>query len=232
MSAVQSEIRVSVVEDDVAFLEELVAAIEEAPDMRMVETANSVEQARRILEGTSVDVLVVDLGLPDGSGLDVIKRAHEAWPECALVVSTVFADERHVIQSIEAGASGYLLKNSTAKRLAEDIRSLHEGGSPISPLIARYVLDRFRRDVAPVGALAKTSAPESDEKNGAKLSARELEVLRFLTKGFTYDEIAALMKISRYTVMNFVRRIYGKLEARSKVEAINEARSQGLLDNI
>lgn len=229
-------IRVAIVEDDASFLQDLVAVIEEAPDMQLVGTANGVAQGRLMLKGPSADVLVVDLGLPDGSGIEVIREAQRLWPDCALVVSTAFGDEGHVIKSIEAGARGYLLKSSVPNRLAEDLRFLHQGGSPISPMIARYVLARFRQTTLPTEAPSPeapaTESPESeaDEKNSAKLSARELEVLRYITKGFTYDETAALMKISRYTVMSFVRRVYGKLEVRSKVEAINEARSQGLLD--
>lgn len=222
----QLVIRVAVVEDDVVFLSDLVSAIKAAPDMRLASTASTVEEARRILEGPEVDVLVADLGLPDGSGIEIIRAAHQAWPRCAIMVATAFADELHVIQSIEAGASGYLLKDSSSSKLAEDIRSLHGGGSPISPMIARYVLARFRQ----VNAAVDVPESKLNDEGRTILSARELEVLRLITKGFTYDEIARLMKVSRNTVMTFVRRIYTKLEVKSKVEAIHEARSQGLLE--
>lgn len=232
-------IRVSIVEDDVAFQQELATAIEAAPDMQLLWTAGSVGEARRSMAGEAADVLVVDLGLPDGSGLEVITHAHESWPGCAVVVATVFGDEMHVVESIEAGASGYLLKNNygTSARLTDDIRSLNDGGSPISPMIARYVLSRFRqgtkRETSQIPAdTGNGGAVRTADEGGVKLSARELEVLRLITKGFTYDEVGQLMKISRYTVMNFVRRIYGKLEVHSKIEAIHEARSQGLLDNV
>jgi DNA-binding NarL/FixJ family response regulator len=209
-----------------------------APDLYLLGTASTVKDARQLIEGEVPDVMVVDIGLPDGSGLDVIRMAHEAWPRCAIAVATTFADEQHVIRSIEAGASGYLLKNNygTQVRLAEDIRFLHDGGSPMSPMIARYVLARFRdetkgSEVAATVPVAPIVASKPNIDGGAMLSARELEVLRYITKGFTYEEISKLMSISRYTVMNFVRRIYGKLQVRSKIEAIDEARSRGWLNS-
>lgn len=225
LSTDSSLIHVALVEDDVNFLNDFTAAIEAAPDMRLVGTANTLSQAMQILKQTPAHVLVVDLGLPDGCGIEAIRVAHENWPECAIMVSTTFADEMHVIQSIEAGASGYLLKDSSQEKLIEQIRSLCAGGSPISPLIARQILVRFRRN-------DKTAMHTTEHRAAAVysvLSERELEVLNLITKGFTYDEIAKIMQISRNTVMTFVRRIYTKLEVNSRTEAINEARSQGLL---
>lgn len=222
---IPARIRVFVVDDDVVFLRHLVAAIEGASDMLLSGVANTQAQALTAITAQPADVLVVDLGLPDGSGVEVIRAAHRAWPSCAIMVSTTFADEAHVINSIEAGATGYLLKDSSSQRLTEDIRTIHAGGSPISPMIARYVLQRFRQgeSSAPVPTLESPHAAPS-------LSPRELEVLGLITKGFTYEEIAGLLKVSRNTVMTFVRRIYTKLEVKSKVEAIDEARHQGLLN--
>lgn len=212
------------VEDDVAFQDAFRAAVGAAPDLSVIGVAATVAQARVMLEGPAADVLVVDLGLPDGSGIDVIREAHARWPDCAIMVSTTFADERHVIASIEAGASGYLLKDSALPAIPEDIRVLHGGGSPISPRIARQVLMRFRPDEKPVDeatAAAKAAAPS--------LSEREQETLQLITRGFSFDEIAELMNVSRNTVLTFVRRIYTKLEVRSKTEAVFEARAHGLL---
>jgi len=221
------QIRIAVVDDDGSFLHDLGKAIEAAPDMELANTANTLTQALQFLDGPAADVLLVDLGLPDGSGIEAIYKARRRWPGCPIMVSTTFADELHIIQSIEAGASGYLLKDSSQHKLAEDIRSLHAGGSPISPLIARQVLLRFRQ--------SSNAFPPPPQENSANappaLSARELEVLGLITKGFTYDEIGVLLKVSRNTVMTFVRRIYGKLKVKSKVEAIQEAQQRGLLGN-
>ncbi|HEX7848691.1 MAG TPA: response regulator transcription factor [Sphingomonas sp.] len=213
-------LRVALVEDDLSFQDSFAAAIAAAGDMVLAGTAHNVAQAAKLLEGEPLDILVVDLGLPDGSGIDVIRAAHIAWPACGIMVSTTFADDRHVIPSIEAGATGYLLKDSSAQTMAEEIRCLHSGGSPISPRIARQILVRFR---------PLEPQPETVEPLAVPLSPREREALQLITKGFSYDEIAELMSVSRNTVMTFVRRIYQKLEVRSKAEAIFEARSHGIL---
>lgn len=225
-----SLIRVAQVEDDVDFQHALCDALESAPDMALAWVAATRMQGLQALEGDPVEVLLVDLGLPDGSGIDIIRAAHTRWPDCNIMVSTVFGDELHVMKSLEAGAAGYLLKDSAPQGLLAEIRSLHEGGSPISPLIARQILLRFRRhDPPPASKLLRPE--QSGVKSHVALSAREQQVLEFITKGFTSLEIAGLMLISRHTVQTFVRRIYSKLEVNSKAEAIFEARHQGLLND-
>jgi DNA-binding NarL/FixJ family response regulator len=139
-------IRVALVEDDVNFQNALTAAINDAADMTLLSVAGTRELGLKMLNEVQADVLLVDLGLPDGSGIDVIRAAHARWPDCNIMVSTTFGDEMHVMQSLEAGASGYLLKDSAHKNMLDEIRSLHGGGSPISPLIARQILMRFRHD--------------------------------------------------------------------------------------
>jgi DNA-binding NarL/FixJ family response regulator len=221
-----SPIQVALVEDDVNFQNALMAAIETAPDMTLLGVASTRSQGLQMLDKAQADVLLVDLGLPDGSGIDVVRAAHVRWPACNIMVSTAFGDEAHVMQSLEAGASGYLLKDSTPERLVSEIRSLHAGGSPISPLIARQILIRFR----PEEHSAPAPAGRNDTRiHAAALSSREQEVLEFITKGFTSNEIAALMSVSHHTVLTYVRRIYAKLEVKSRTEAIYEARNLGLL---
>lgn len=219
-----SQIRVALVEDDVNFQNALIDAIGAAPDMMLQSVAGTRALGLQVLDQIQADVLLVDLGLPDGSGIDVIRAAHAKWPGCNIMVSTTFGDELHVMQSLEAGASGYLLKDSAPERMVFEIRSLYSGGSPISPLIARQILMRFRQD----NKLATASGEPASDKRAA-LSAREQEVLEYITKGYTSDEIATLMSVSRHTVLTYVRRIYAKLEVNSKTEAIYEARNQGLL---
>lgn len=228
-STLPQPIRVAIVEDDMDFLQALMQTVHEEPDLQLAGTASTRAAGLDLLQGPAADILIVDLGLPDGSGIDVIRAAATQWPDCGTMVSTTFGDEAHVIRSIEAGAAGYLLKHREPARLAAEIRSLHSGGSPISPLIARHVLTRFWQAKAP--AAPASSAPRSEEGEAklTSLSAREQEVLELITKGFTADEIAQLMQVSRYTVLTFVRRIYKKLNVRSKAEAIYEAHAQGLL---
>ena len=251
-STVPRCIRVAIVEDDMDFLNALAATIDAADDMVLAVTASTRKDGLLIFEREAVDVLVVDLGLPDGSGIDIIQSASQCWPDCAVMVSTNFGDESHVMRSIEAGAAGYLLKHAEPASLASEIRSIHEGGSPISPLIARQMLMRFRHaKPAPVVSVSHSainsatnsvasglpSPSRNAQGDGAQgsvaapisLSQREQEVLELITKGFTADEIARLMQVSHHTVLTFIRRIYRKLNVKSKAEAIYEARAQGLL---
>lgn len=222
----RSPMHVALVEDDVHFRDAFAAAVEASVDLSLVYVACRRDEGLAMLQGAPADVLVVDLGLPDGSGIDVIHAAYHLWPECGVMVSTVFGDESHVMQSIEAGAAGYLLKDSAPANMMDEIRSLNSGGSPISPLIARQVLMRFRRRLSLPAGSAADIATEGDV---AALSTREKQVLDLITKGFTANEIAELMKVSRHTVLTFVRRIYRKLKVTSRAEAIYEARNQGLL---
>ncbi|MET3494001.1 response regulator transcription factor [Variovorax boronicumulans] len=217
-------IQVAFVEDDPQIAEALATAIRAAEGLQLHGVARSVREARAMLRLPAAQVLVVDLGLPDGSGVEVIRAAQAAWPDCAVVVSTSFGDEAHVMQSLEAGATGYLLKDSSPRHIVEEIRAAQAGGSPISPLIARQLLTRFKQAGTPPSPAAGVPAAEQ-----AQLSPRERQVLEYITKGFSYEEIAGLMDVTRNTVLSFVRRIYAKLEVRSQVEAIHEARSQGLL---
>ncbi|MHA6831297.1 response regulator transcription factor [Ralstonia pseudosolanacearum] len=219
-------IRVAIVEDDPGFLDALTQALACAPDMHLTGVAGSRAEGLLLLDGAPADVLLVDLGLPDGSGIDVIEAAARKWRACSIMVSTNFGDETHVMRSIEVGAAGYLLKDSSAARILDEIRSLAGGGSPISPIIARQILARFRQGGS---RSAADEAPASASASSPLLSAREKEVLDLITKGFTAQEIAKLMELSHFTVRTFVRRIYSKLKVTSKAEAIYEARTLGLL---
>ena len=212
-------IHVALVEDDVNFQNAFIEALNGSTDLRLVTVATCRAEGLALLQAAPADVLVVDLGLPDGSGIDVIRAAAKLWPSCAVMVSTTFGDEMHVMQSLEAGAAGYLLKDSSPASLVNEIRDLNSGGSPISPLIARQVLTRFRTALRP--------PREADE--AVTLSERERETLDLITRGFSAKEIAALMQVSQHTVQTYVRRIYSKLKVTSKSEAIFAASKHRLV---
>lgn len=218
-------IRVAMVEDDPDFSDALSKAVQSAPDMLMAGQAATLAAGLALLDGPPAGVLLVDLGLPDGSGIEIIRAAARKWPGCGIMVSTTFGDETHVMRSIEAGAAGYLLKDSSPARMVGEIRSLVDGGSPISPIIARQVLAHFRHRTS------SAAVPEPSMDEAQPLSVREKEVLELITKGYTANEIAGLMQLSPFTVRSFVRRIYSKLKVTSKTEAIYEARAQGLLSD-
>jgi DNA-binding NarL/FixJ family response regulator len=221
----QPAIRVMLVEDDIRFQNALITAIQLAPDMLLTNVASTRAEGLQMLETAKIDVLLVDLGLPDGSGIDIIRTAHAKFTACNIMVSTIFGDELNVMQSLEAGAAGYLLKDSKPERMIFEIRSLYQGGSPISPLIARQILTRFRQAKIPLISTTSSTKPH------AALSEREQEVLEYITRGYTADEIAGLIAVSRHTVVTFIRRIYIKLEVNSKAAAIYEARHQGLIND-
>lgn len=184
--------------------------------------------AQRIVDNP-VDVLLVDLGLPDRPGLQVISQCRNMQPACAVMVLSIFGDEANMVQAFEAGASGYLLKDGTEADLATHIRHLRAGGSPMSPVIARKLLRRWQahsggapKEQAAAKAGGATVAPE-------RLSPREFEVLDLVSRGFTYVEVGVQMGVSASTVQTHIRNIYGKLDVHNKSEAVFEARNLGWL---
>jgi DNA-binding NarL/FixJ family response regulator len=174
-------------------------------------------EAIDLLNQSPPEVLLVDLGLPDGDGVDVISHAMELSPEPAIMVITVFGDEQRVMRAIRAGASGYLLKTDTSSDICSCIHELLDGGAPISPVIARYLIRHFHEPVDPA---AET----------ADLSGRELDVLRLAAKGYTYQEVADLLGVSVNTVGTHTRSVYRKLAVSSRSEAVFEAAKRGLVN--
>jgi DNA-binding NarL/FixJ family response regulator len=207
-----------VVEDEPEFLRAYCEAITREPDFRLTGAVTTLAAALAIVEQAVPDVLVVDLGLPDGNGADLIRRAARLRPDCDALVVTVFGDDQHVIGAIEAGATGYLLKDSPPGELARCIRELRAGGAPISPSIARRLLARMR---APAD---KPAAAQS-----SPLSEREAEILRLVAKGLSFAEVASALGISAHTVVAHVKKIYRKLAVHSRGEAVFEATQLGLL---
>lgn len=223
-----TQVRVAVIEDDQHFSDALARVIGGTPDMALVAVAANLTDGMRLLQGSPVDVMLVDLGLPDGSGIDLIRATRHTWPLCDIMVFSVFGDEASVLDSIKAGAKGYLLKDCAPAQMVEEIRSLCAGASPISPRIARHVLMWLARADTQAAHIGRSFPAEIE---GGALSAREVEVLNHIAKGHTYEEIARKMVISRHTVLTFVRRIYAKFEVNSQIEAVNKARRKGLVQN-
>lgn len=212
-----------IVEDEPEFRNEFERMISTAPDMRVSGSVGNVADGLALLEHGPFDVLLIDLGLPDGSGLTIIREAIRRWPDrCDVMVVSVFADMGHVLSAIEAGATGYLLKDSSPTTFLEQIRELHAGGSPVSPIIARQLLTRLA-PLVPV----PTATPAPCE---VVLAESERAVLSYAARGYSYDEVAELMGVTRHTVMSYVKRCYRKLQVHSKTEALYEARRMGLVD--
>lgn len=213
-------ITVMVVEDDPAFLTRFSGIVACDPDFELFAAVGDLASARQALSKVAPDVLLVDLGLPDGSGVGLIREMASRYPATDIMVITVFNDEDHVLASIEAGATGYILKDSMPEEFVELIRQLRAGGSPISPVIARQLLKRFK---------PKLPVPPAGQSAEAALSARESEVLSYIAKGFSFAEIACLLGISPHTVTTHVKNIYQKLAVHSRGEAVYEASRMGLV---
>jgi DNA-binding NarL/FixJ family response regulator len=214
---------VMLVENDPTFLARFCGIVAAAPELRLMAAVGDLAAARQLLASQAPDVLLTDLGLPDGSGIDLIRETARAHPGTDIMVISVFGDEDHVVASIEAGATGYVLKDSLPDEFVALIRQLRAGGSPISPMIARQLLRRWRP--APDAAPAAASAAGGD----AGLSARESEVLGLIAKGFNFAEIARLLAVSPHTITAHVKKIYQKLAVHSRGEAVYEATKMGLL---
>lgn len=208
-----------IVEDDRQLREVLVADVAASAPGWSVLQADSVASGLGILGGQSIDVLFVDLGLPDGDGRQLIRECRAANPESDILVITVFADEDRVIQSLEAGATGYVLKTDLPHYAGRLISVVESGGSPLSPSIARSLIARLHPQHA------SRSAPQA----APLLTSREDEVLRLCERGFRYAEIATLMSISVHTVNAHLKAVYSKLSVSSRAEAVFEARRSGLI---
>jgi DNA-binding NarL/FixJ family response regulator len=221
-------VRVAIVEDDLVTLERFAQAISRDARTVVVEKARTGREAIGRLPAASPDVLLVDLGLPDVHGTEVIRFASHALPECDVMVITVFGDERNVVASIEAGATGYVLKDAGDADLVARIVELRAGGSPMSPGIARIVLKRMRgaREAEPVPDDPAAGPPPGM----AALSSREADVLRLLSRGYTYAEIGGQLGISVHTVTSHIKNSYRKLAVHSAAAAVTRAAELRMLD--
>jgi len=221
----QSPVTVAFVEDEPDVFETVAQVIRANHQLRLVYACGTAMEMMRWLPRNNVDVLLVDLGLPDRPGTEVISLCRSLQPACEVMVLSIFGDAVHMVQAFEAGARGYLLKDGTETELASHILHLRAGGSPMSPMIASQVLARWQEATRQKAAAAPPApAPIST------LSARELEVLQFVARGCTYQETGKHLGITVTTVQAHVRNIYSKLDVHNKAEALYEARQLGLLD--
>ncbi len=213
--------RVLIVEDQPATRERLAGIVAATAGLELVAALPDFGSAAQWLESEPAPtVMLVDLGLPDGDGLDLIRLSRRLDPQPEVMVISVFGDERHVVRAIEAGATGYLLKDSSAEEIGQGILRLIDGESPISSSIARHLLRRLQPTVQ--------AAPTGD---GPHLTRREHDVLRLIAKGFAYAEIAAHLGMSPNTVTSHIKHIYRKLQVRSRGEAVFEAMQLGILES-
>lgn len=222
--------RILIVEDDAQMRDFFASSIQRCEQLRLSGVAGTVAEALAWLDepANEVDLMVVDLGLPDGSGQDVIRHAAQLRPSCESLVISMFGDEENVLASIEAGALGYIHKDSTPDDIAQTLLQMKAGASPISPMIARRVLSKYATlRSAPAPAPARPAARREGELPA--LSPKEKEVLELVARGFSYLEISRLQQISVHTVQSHVKSLYRKLSVHSRGEAVYEAMCMGLI---
>jgi DNA-binding NarL/FixJ family response regulator len=186
------------------------------PDIRVEVAASLREGLARLKDGPSPSIALVDLGLPDGSGLDVLRKLKERHPGTLRIVTTIFDGDQHLFAALRAGAQGYILKDQSREHLVQMLQGIVEGNPPLSPSIARRLLGFFAGP-----------GPESPEE---ALTPREVEVLTLLSKGITIAGVADVLKLSRHTVGGYVKDIYRKLDVSTRAEATLEAARRGLVN--
>lgn len=209
--------RIAIVDDDPIVRDYLIDIVTGASELDVAGIAHNLAKARELLE-LKPDLFLVDIGLPDGSGLDFVAEAKAAGEARALVL-TSFGDRETVVSAIRSGADGYLLKDSAPEAILEGIRSTLAGGAPVSSAAAVYMLELLRGK-----PMIEAAEPEN---NG--LTAREVELLEVFAKGSSYKEAARLLGISPFTIGNYVKSIYRKLAVHSRGEAVYEAVKTGQL---
>jgi DNA-binding NarL/FixJ family response regulator len=233
-------ITVALVEDEPETHGRLLLALASDATIEVVFSTNAAKPMLQwlvsIMGDPSPSVLLVDLGLPDQSGLDVIRLCKAMHPTTEIMVITMFGDEANMIRAFEAGARGYLLKDGDESELSDHVRTLHGGGSPMSPIIARQLLTRMGSvsRLAPheLQPISDSQSPLSTRpSSNGLLTAREEQVLQLLSRGYSYGELAKEMGVTINTIQTHIRGLYSKLEAHSKSQAIFQARQRGFLEN-
>ncbi|MCB9284792.1 MAG: response regulator transcription factor [Lewinellaceae bacterium] len=202
-------IRIAIVEDDDEIRKLTCSILNFYPDLECVGVFGSGEEFSDALSSLKIDVALMDIGLPGLSGIECVRRCHPFLPATEFIMFTDHTDSREVFEALAAGASGYVLKGGLPEHLAEAIREVHAGGSPMSRQIARMVAGSFSRT-------------ESQFPKLEKLTPQEQEVLKYLDKGLSYKEIASEKFVSEHTIRSQVRSIYQKLEVHTRTEALNK----------
>ncbi len=211
-------VTVVLVEDDPLTRDDLATTLRMGEGIELLAVADTLASARAVFERSMPAVLITDLKLPDGHGTELIQEVRARYPATEIMVISVLGDEDSVVAAIRAGASGYILKDSQPVDLVTAVHDLIEGRSPISAAIARYIIRQVQGGSIPP---ARAPAP--------LLTPRETDILWGIAKGFTYNDIAERLDLSRQTVPTHIKNIYRKLEVNSRSEAVFEAIERKLI---
>ncbi len=201
------QVKVAIVDDDEGIRTSLAALIRRAPALKLAGDYPDAETALKEIPRHPPDVVLMDINLPGIKGVECVRQLKSTLPKVQFLMLTVYEDSDSLFNSLKAGASGYLLKRTASARLLEAIRDVHGGGSPMTPQLARRVVQFF-------------SKPAEGELSVSRLTPGEREFLNQLANGYAYKEIADRMKISIDTVRSYVRTVYEKLHVHSRTEAV------------
>jgi NarL family two-component system response regulator LiaR len=203
-----SKVLITILEDDLIFRQGIQKMISSTTDLQCETAFSSVTDLYSKLPQLVSNVFWVDINLPDGSGIEVIKTVLKLKPSALCLVCSLHDDDKHIFEAMKAGANGYLLKNTSMEKMLESIYELLSGGSPMSPFIARKLISSFR-----ITEKNKNEVIDS-------LTSRESEVLQHIAKGHLYKEVADSLNISIETVKKHLRSIYAKLQVQNRTEAV------------
>lgn len=223
----RDKIRVLVVEDQPKILKNQLKLLDAAEEIEIVGTAMNGETAIDEIPRCNPDVLLLDLGLPRMSGIDVTREVKARWPKVEILIFTIFDEEGKVLEAIKAGASGYLLKGASSDKIIEAIRDVCAGGTIIQPSLARNLLKHFRAGADPA---QPSAAPDAADLGMRPLSDREREILQLIAKGISNSEAAHVLNLSKATIRTHLEHIYQKLDVTNRVEAVTEGIRKGLID--
>jgi DNA-binding NarL/FixJ family response regulator len=185
-----------------------------------ISESSRVHDAIELAQAVKFDLALIDLGLPDGSGVDVVTKLRDVQPETQSVVVTIHDDDDHLFPALQAGAFGYILKEQARELITEQLQRISQGEPPLSPSIARRVMAYFTAKAKP--------QPQANMLPNVSLTDRESEVLLRVAKGYTLPEIGVQLGLSRHTIADYVKPIYRKLNVSSRAEAALEAQRLGL----
>jgi DNA-binding NarL/FixJ family response regulator len=208
---------VLVLEDHPETREWLSSIISQAFKEVDIAEASSQAQARNLIGEKKFDLALIDLNLPDGNGVDIIRELNKVSPDTYCVVATIFDDDDYLFPALEAGAQGYLLKEQTTDEFIQSLQGIIKGEPPISPSIARKMIQHFH------------SGGPADEEEKPELSSREKEILGAIAKGLSRNEAAEVLGITSNTVASHLKSIYGKLNVSNRAQATLEALRLGLV---
>lgn len=230
-------IRLFIVEDQPIILKNQLKMLQTVHDITIVGTALNGEDAVSMIDRMHPlpDVILCDIGLPKMSGTDVTRHVRVRYPSVEVLMFTVFDEEDRVLEAVQAGASGYLLKGSDVYKVVDAIREVHQGGSVIQPSLARKMLRYFHMPLEgrpPSGFLAndKQKYITGPEERCRALTERELECLQMIAKGLSNNEAAGVLGLSKATIRTHLEHIYQKLDVTNRVEAVTEGIRQGIIE--